>query len=166
MARPSKSERTWSDSQLREAVAVSANWRHVMRTLGLNASSAGAIRIVRRHADNLGLDTSHFRGKRAWSDSQLRRAVVDAQSWDELLTALGLAPRSGNGKVRVKAHAMRMGLDLAHLEKPAADSPGLGEVKPDLRYLRDAATTIAASWFPCAGSVWHCPWNPPSTTCW
>jgi hypothetical protein len=151
MARPSKSERTWSDSQLTEAVAMSANWRHVMRTLGLNASSAGAIRIVRRHADNLGLDTSHFRGKRAWSDAQLRRAVMHAQSWDELLTTLGLAPRSGNGKVRVKAHAMRMRLDLAQLEKPAADTPGLGEVKPDLRYLRDAATTIAASWFSLCG---------------
>jgi hypothetical protein len=130
---------------------MSANWRHVMRTLGLNASSAGAIRIVRRRADNLGLDTSHFRGKRAWSDAQLRRAVMDAQSWDELLTTLGLAPRSGNGKVRVKAHAMRMGLELAHLENPVANVPGLSEVKPDLRYLRDAATTIAASWFSLCG---------------
>jgi hypothetical protein len=46
---------------------------------------------------------------------------------------------------------MRMGLDLAHLETPAADAPGLGEVKPDLRHLRDAATTIAASWFSLCG---------------
>ncbi len=46
---------------------------------------------------------------------------------------------------------MRMGLDLAHLEKPAAEAPGLGEVVPDLRYLRDAATTIAASWFSLCG---------------
>jgi hypothetical protein len=151
MVRPSKSERTWSESELREAVAASANWRDVMRTLGLNAGSAGTIRIVRRHADNLGLDTSHFRRKRAWSDAQLRSAVADAQSWDELLTALGLAPRSGNGKVRVKAHAMRMGLDLAHVEKPGAEAPGLGEVIPNLRYLRDAATTIAASWFSLCG---------------
>jgi PD-(D/E)XK endonuclease len=122
-----------------------------MRTLGLNAGSAGAIRIVRRHADDLGLDTSHFRGKRAWSDAQLRRAVVDARSWDELLTTLGLAPRSGNGKVRVKAHAMRMGLDLKHLETPTADASDLDEMKPDLRNLRDAATSIAASWFSLCG---------------
>lgn len=151
MARPSKSERTWSDSQLKEAVAASANWRHVMRALGLNANSAGAIRIVRRDVVRLELDTSHFRGKRAWSDAQLRRAVMDAQSWDELLTTLGLAPRSGDGRIRVKAHAMRLGLDLAHLENPIANSPGLTDVKPRLRYLRDAGTSIAASWFSLCG---------------
>jgi hypothetical protein len=30
-------------------------------------------------------------------------------------------------------------------------SPGSAEVKPDLRYLRDAATSIAASWFSLCG---------------
>ena len=123
MARPSKSERTWSDSELRDAVAVSTNWRQVMRTLGLNASSAGAIRIARRHVERLGLDTSHFRGKRIWSDAQFRRAVIDSQSWDELLTTLGLAPHSGDGRIRVKAHAIRLGLDLSRLENPIGNSP-------------------------------------------
>lgn len=151
MACPSKSGRTWSDSQLKEAIAASANWRDAMRSLGLNANSAGAIRIVRRHAVDLGLDTSHFRGKRTWSDAQLRRAVMDAQSWDELLMTLSLAPRSGNGKVRVKAHAMRLGLDLAHLENPAGDHPDPDQMRPDLRYLRDAATSMAASWFSLCG---------------
>jgi hypothetical protein len=42
---------------------------------------------------------------------------------------------------------MRLGLALAHLEDPNAMSPGSAEVKPDLRYLRDAATSIAASWY-------------------
>lgn len=151
MARPSKSERTWSDSELRDAVAASANWRAVMRALGLNANSAGAIRIVRRHVEHLGLDTSHFRGKRIWSDAQLRRAVIDSQSWDELLTALGHAPGSGDGRVRVKAHAIRLGLDLSHLENPVGNSSGHAEVKPDLRYLRDAATSLVASWFSLCG---------------
>jgi len=151
MARPSKSERTWSDAQLKDAVAASANWRDVMRALGLNASSAGAIRIVRRHVLRLGFDTSHFRGKRTWSDAELRRAVIDARSWDELLATLGLAPSSGDGRIRVKAHAMRLGLGLAHLENPAASFPGVAEVKPDLRHLRDAATSIAASWFSLCG---------------
>lgn len=122
-----------------------------MRTLGLGVNSAGAIRIVRRHADRLGLDTSHFRGKRSWSDAQLRRAVIDAQSWNELLTALGLAPASGDGRTRVKAHAMRLGLDLTHLENPVANSSGPAELKPDLQYLRDAASSIAASWFSLCG---------------
>jgi hypothetical protein len=87
MPRPSKLERTWSDAQLMDAVAGSSNWRHVMRNLGLNANSAGAIRIVRRDVERLGLDTSHFRGKRIWSDAQLRRAIIDSLSWGELLVA-------------------------------------------------------------------------------
>jgi hypothetical protein len=151
MARPSKSERTWSDSELKDAVAASANWRHVMRALGLNADSAGAIRIVRRHVERLGLDTSHFRGRRIWSDAQLRRAVIDSRSWDELLTTLGPTSRSEDGRIRVKAHAIRLGLDLSHLENPIGNSPEPGEVKPDLRYLRDAATSLAASWFALCG---------------
>jgi hypothetical protein len=122
-----------------------------MRTLGLPATSAGAIRIIKRHVIRLGLDTSHFRGKRSWSDAQLRRAVVDAQSWDELLTALSLAPRSGDGRTRVKAHAIRLGLDLTHLENSTEPSPKSAEARPDLRYLRDAAPSFAASWFALCG---------------
>jgi hypothetical protein len=151
MDQNSKSARTWSDDQLKDAVATSRNWRDVMRALGLRADSAGAIRIIKRHVVQLGLDTSHFRRKRSWSDAQLRRAVIDAQCWDELLTTLGLAPGNGDGRTRVKAHAIRLGLNLTHLGSPAAPSPGSAEAKPDLRYLRDAAPSIAASWFSLCG---------------
>ena len=122
-----------------------------MRALELNPYSAGAIRIVRRQAEFLGLDTSHFRRKRPWSDAQLRRAVIEAHSWDELLPALGLARQSRDGRTRVKAHAIRLGLDLSHLADSGSTSPQQAEVKPDLRYLRDAATAIAASWFSLCG---------------
>jgi len=151
MPRTSKWEKSWTDAQLKDVVAGATNWRDVMRALGLRDNSAGVIRIVKRHVASLGLDTSHFRGKRSWSDAQLRRAVIDAQSWDELLVTLGLAPRSGDGRVRVKAHAMRLRLDLTHLEDSTANSAGPAEVKPDLRYLRDAATSIATSWFSLCG---------------
>jgi hypothetical protein len=151
MDQVSKSERMWSDDQLRDAVTAASNWRDVMRALGLRADSAGAIRIMKRQVSRLGLDTAHFRGKRSWSDAQLRHAVIDAQSWDELLTALGLTPGNGDGRIRLKAHAMRLGLDLAHLESPVANSTEPAELKPDLRYLRDAATSIAASWFSLCG---------------
>jgi hypothetical protein len=88
MDQVSKSERMWSDDQLRDAVTAASNWRDVMRALGLPADSAGAIRVMKRQVSRLGLDTAHFRGKRSWSDAQLRHAVIDAQSWDELLTML------------------------------------------------------------------------------
>ncbi len=121
-----------------------------MRALELNPYSAGAIRIVRRRAEFLGLDTSHFRRKRPWSDAQLRRAVIGAHSWDEVLPALGLAPQSTDGRTRVKAHAIRLGLDIRHLAD-SGTTPEQAEVKPDLRYLRHAATAIAASWFSLCG---------------
>jgi PD-(D/E)XK endonuclease len=60
MNRPSSHPRTWSDAQLVDAVKASSSWRGVMRELGLNTTSAGAIRIVRRHAVRLGLDFSHL----------------------------------------------------------------------------------------------------------
>jgi hypothetical protein len=151
MPRKATWEISWTDAELKDAVTASTNWRDVMRALELRANSAGAIRIVKRNVASLGLDTSHFRGKRTWSDAQLRRAVIDARSWDELLTTLGLVPRSGEGRIRIKAHAMRLGLELAHLENPTANSPKPAEMTPDLRYLRDAATSIAASWFSLCG---------------
>ena len=131
-----------------------------MRALGLNADSAGAIRIVRRHALRLDLDTSHFRGKRTWSEAQLRRAVIDAKSWDELLTTLGVARDDWDGRTRAKAQAVRLGLDLSHLENYAGNSRGLAEAKPDLKYLRDAATSIAASWFALCGFTAAIPVEP------
>ena len=41
---------------------------------------------------------------------------------------------------------MRLGLDLAHLVGPIASAAEPAEAKPDLRYLRDAAPSVAASW--------------------
>jgi hypothetical protein len=122
-----------------------------MRELGLNAMSAGAIRIVRRHAVRLGLDTSHFRGKRRWSDAQLRRAVSESQSWDEVLDALGLAIDSGGMRTHVRSHAIRLGLNFSHLEPDVPIAPEPPTLKPDLRHLREAGASLAATWFTLCG---------------
>jgi len=46
---------------------------------------------------------------------------------------------------------MRLGLDLAHLDNPGESSSGSADIRPDLRYLRHAAPSIAASWFSLCG---------------
>jgi hypothetical protein len=76
------SQAAWTDTQLADAVRVSTNWRSVMLLLGFGerSKSAGAVRIVRRRADELDLDWSHFRGKRRWSDAQLKQAVAECHS--------------------------------------------------------------------------------------
>ena len=122
-----------------------------MRELGQNATSAGAIRIIRRDAVRLGLDTSHFRGKRRWSDGQLRRAVSESKSWDEVLDALGLVINGGGMRTHVRSHAIRLGLDFSRLD---SDVPAVSEplaLKPDLKHLREAGASIAATWFTLCG---------------
>jgi hypothetical protein len=146
MTQNSLDKRTWTDSQLIAAVAASHSWRGVMRELGLCVTSAGAIKSVRSHATRLGLDTSHFTGQRRWSDALLRRAVADAVSWDELIAALGLAPNHGDSRIMVKAHAVRLGLDLSRLQPPAV-AGGAADLIPDIKRLRDAGAAIAAMWF-------------------
>jgi PD-(D/E)XK endonuclease len=113
--------------------------------------SAGAIRIVRRHAIRLELDTSHFRGKRRWSDDQLRNAVADGKSWDEVLVSLGLSTNSGNARTFIKSHAIRLGLDFSHLLAHVPVEADPCALKPDLKHLREAGASIAAAWFSLCG---------------
>jgi hypothetical protein len=131
-----------------------------MRELGLSATSAGAIRIVRRHATRLGLDSSHFRGKRRWSDAQLRHAVSEARSWDEVLVALDLSTNSGNARTHIKGHAIRLGLDFSHLGSAVSVDPEPCTVRPDLKHLREAGASIAASWFTLCGCTVLFPIEP------
>jgi hypothetical protein len=106
---------------------------------------------VKRHVAELGLDTSHFTGQRTWSDASLKRAATRAHSWNELLDVIGIWSNSGEARVRVKAHALRLGLDLSHLTDEPQGSPGRLGGKPDLRNLREAATSLAATWFSLRG---------------
>lgn len=135
-----------TDATLREAIASSTNWRQVMRALGLKETSAGPVRKIKRQAASLGVDTSHFRGKRSWSDGQLRRAVLRAHCWADVLTDLGLAIDSSDARTRVKAHAVRLGLSVTHLDSPVSE-PEDAVPAPELTHLREAATAIAAAWF-------------------
>src|SRR5260221_2357155 len=156
--RPDK--RPWIDSQLASAVAASRSWRGVMRELGLCATSAGSIRIVKRHVSRLGLDTSHFTGQRRWSDAQLRRAAASAYSCSELLSELGLVHESTDDRTRVKAHATRLGLDLTRLETLGTPAPAQPVFKPDTVHLREAGTAIAAMRFLLCGYNASLPMEP------
>jgi len=99
---------------------------------------------------HLGLDTSHFITPRTWSESHLKRAIATAQSVNELLHSLGLQPGSDEAWTRVKANAIRLGLDLSRLES-TSDISEPAAWRPDLRNLRQAATSLAACWFSLCG---------------
>jgi hypothetical protein len=159
MAENSRDKRTWSDSQLVSAVAVSRSWRGVIRELGLCVTSAGSIQVVKRHVGRLGLDTSHFTGQRRWSDAQLRRAITNAYSWREVFTDLGL-PGSGDDRTRVKAHAVRLGLDLSRLDGLGKDIAARPVFRPNMKHLREAGTAIATMWFLLCGYNASIPMEP------
>src|ERR1700761_7121039 len=170
MNRPlSISSPPWTDSQLADAISESTNWRSVMLLLGFGdrARSAGAIRVVRRRAVALNLDFSHFRGKRRWSDSELREAVAECHSWTEVIDRLGLSSASGNVQPHVKSHTIRLGLDTDHLNaishvrrQPADDIPFPATLPLESRHLRTAAPATAAAWFTMRGCVVSFPAEP------
>lgn len=160
MAENSEKKRNWSDTDLTHAVAASKSWRGVMRELGLCVTSAGSLRVVKRRVAVMGLDTSHFTGQRTWSDAALKRAVAHAYSWDELLARIGIKARSGDERILVKAHALRLGLDLRHLTDQPQDIRSQLVPEPTLRNLREAATSLAASWFSLRGFTAAIPIEP------
>jgi hypothetical protein len=112
----------------------------------------------------LGLDTSHFTGQRRWSDAQLRRAVATAYSWSELLSDLGLNG-SADDRTRVKAHAVRLGLDLGRLGRPDGGEAARPEFRPDLKHLREAGAAIATMWFLLCGYNVSLPRRVPFEGC-
>lgn len=155
--------RTWTDDELRSAVADATSWRGVCRALSLKATSAGALRTVKRHARRLELETGHFTHQRTWSDAQLREAVSHASTWADVLARLGLADR-GEARARIKGRATRLGLDASHLGQPSSApiSADLRELRPTLAQLRAAAEPIAIAWFVFRGVPVATPTEPSS----
>jgi hypothetical protein len=135
--------RVWTDEQLRTAVAQQRSWRAVARALGLQVSTTNNLR---RHAVRLRLDTSHFTGRRAWSDQQLRDAVRQASSWGDVLARLNVSDNAG-ARTRAKGHAVRLELDCSHLQPCPPDGRDAGEdlAHPRRQMLRRAATAIAVA---------------------
>jgi hypothetical protein len=153
--------RTWTDDELRHAVADSKSWCAVARALGLKGTSAGTIRSLQRHASRLDLNTSHFTGQRQWSDPQLRAVMLRATCWADVLAGLGVADIPQN-RVRMKGHAVRLGLDFAHLRTPDRPSKA-GEVLDEPaqpQMLRTAAPALATAWFEMRGCAVAMPVEP------
>lgn len=143
---------TWTDDQLANAVKDSACWRDVIRALGIFTNSEGTMLRVKRDVARLALDVSHFKGTRTWDDGQLKRAVAEAMSWDDVFTSLGLRTPKKETRTRVQGHAIRLGLDLKHLNISARrDSASAWQLDP-VR-LRDAAAPLAAAWFMMRGCI-------------
>lgn len=150
--------RSWTDDQLERAVSSQRSWRSVARELGLKGTSSGVIRGLKRRAEILGLDSSHFVGSRTWSDADLRVAIAAANTWSDVLRAIDVSD-TAEARARVKGRTTRLGIDTAHLQKAPAPVPPSIDA-PALTNLRDAAPTIAAAWFALRGCAVAIPLEP------
>jgi len=144
-----RNRRTWTDDELAMAVYQAQSWRGVLRNLGLYQN--GPIHVVKREAQRLGLDASHFGSGVRWTDARLTAALDEAASWPQLLSALGMRPESRRSREKVKARAAQLGLALDHLARPSRTQTKLPEevsvLAPDMAHLRDAAQSLVTAWF-------------------
>jgi hypothetical protein len=130
MARP----RSWSDEDLRHAVATATSWSAVARGLAL-APGGHTNRLLRERAAALELDVTHFRPDwrprppipvvvegtsawrrarfRRWSDEDLLVAVPKATSWAGLHRELGLKI-GGTTYPMLQERCRELGLDTSH----------------------------------------------------
>lgn len=150
--------RRYSDAQLVEAIRASHSWRGALRALGLSATSAAAMRSVRMHADRLGLDRGHFTGQRRWTDQQLVAAIASAMSWTQVAETLGLV--GGSSTTTIRGHAVRLGLDTAHLTSPRKSQPPVELMSPQQVNLARAGSLMAAAWFELCGHSVSWPLEP------
>ncbi|MFC5063479.1 HNH endonuclease signature motif containing protein [Actinomycetospora atypica] len=113
-------QRSWTDDQLREAVAASSTLAEIHQRLGLKP---GKYEVMLKHIDRLGLPRAHLttvvngrvRASRdgTCSDDQLRKLVLESTCLSEVIRALGKEPNGGyhrwiDGRIR------KLGLDTSH----------------------------------------------------
>lgn len=133
-----------NDQEFAEIVARCRSWRQVLRETGSKMTGTNAVRL---RASQLKLDVSHFTGSRRWTDDDLRGAVSEAQSWNEVALRLGCPA------VSAKRRAMRLGLSYGHLDRRAQAHLRMlpEEVQPQIERLRFAGESLAAAWLQLAG---------------
>lgn len=60
------------------------------------------------------LDETNVKGRRMWTDDQLRSAVAAQRSWRGVLRQLGFNPASSSMRKSLQKHAARLGLETGH----------------------------------------------------
>jgi hypothetical protein len=140
-------ERTYTDERLVIAIATSRSWRQTLRELGLAATSAGAMRSLRSHADRLGLDYSHFTRSPRLTEDRLKAAVAVSREWPDVVRKLQIDGVSA--VTAAKGHAARFGIDVSHLE--SRSTVEVSAPRPEAANLSRAGSLLAASWFTLCG---------------
>lgn len=113
-------KRSWTDEQLKEAVAVSKSYRNVLILLGL-IPAGGNYEHVKHRVHDLALDTSHFTGM-GWNKGLVFRPVAPVPL-ETLLVKGG----------RVQSYKLKRKLFEAGIKTPQCELCGWGQVASDGR---------------------------------
>jgi 5-methylcytosine-specific restriction endonuclease McrA len=111
-------QRSWTDQQLRDAVAASTTYRGVLRALGLKN---GSLVYVQRCIIEAGLSTAHFAfaprlQNKLCSDERLRELVPRCTSATEVLNELGIE-LSGHNFFKLRRRATALGISTDHFKR-------------------------------------------------
>lgn len=110
MGRP----RTWTDEQLRAAVAVSKSYAEVMRRIGIRPQGS-CFYDVKGRISELQLDTHHFMRRSSasypWAESAIRAAVASASTRVDVLSKLAVSSSSANLN-RLARHMAELGIGI------------------------------------------------------
>lgn len=149
-------KRTWSDDDLREAVASSENLAQVCKRLGI-APGAGTYALLERHIARLGLPSNHLGASHrpgqphthqtqhgTWSDEDLREAVASCDNLADVCERLGVTP-GARAYEQLRRQIRRMELPADHLPKMERPQRSRGQrwTEDELRAVVAASTTIS-----------------------
>jgi transposase-like protein len=123
-----RGSRPWTENALRAAVAANRTYPDILAALGVELSNATyhlVLRDIRRlQIPRDHLERSRSRGKRRWSEEQLRSAVAASRSIAAVLRELGLVPAGGNYDL-VQATIAELHLDTMHFTGAAWNTGGV-----------------------------------------
>lgn len=139
------------------AVERGRTWRQVLLALGL--SRHRHVPALRALCEKWDIDDRHLR-HRSPPDDLLREVLCTAGSWPEAMRRLGYAEASGSARETLRAHAVRLGLDVTPLSKPSEPGALPWPVEVDLRHLRRAGALIVAATMSLAGYSVSWPLEP------
>lgn len=100
----------WTEEDLRQSIALSKTWKEVCDKLGLK--ECGTTRL-RKIADSLLIDYSHFRWNRTYSKEELTKVVANSRSYRQVLLSLG-RDETGSAYRFVKNKIKELELDISH----------------------------------------------------
>lgn len=139
-------------SEIASAISHASSWSDVFTTLGYTGRPGGnSLERIRRIANDLELDTTRLNNspgpRTGWSDDDLRLAVKSESTWK------AVAERLPTNHATARKHAARLSLDTSHLDAASHMNPHAAdpEVLPDWHRLRQAAESMAVSWYALRG---------------